>query len=87
MTRFTAVWVQSALDQLAEIWTESSDRDSVSKAADDIDDELANDAPGKGKELSEGLRSLLAPPLKVIFTVREPDRIAEVLVVKKAIGN
>ena len=87
MTRFTVVWVQSALDDLAEIWLEASDRNSVSKSADDIDRELAQDAPEKGNELREGLRSLLAPPLKVIFSVREPDRVAEVLVAKKAMGN
>ena len=87
MTRFTVVRVQSALDDLAEFWLEASDRNSVSRAADAIDRELAEDAPGKGNELSEGLRSLLAPPLKVIFTVREADRIAEVLVAKIATGN
>lgn len=83
MTRYTVVWVQSALDELAEIWLEVSDRDSVAEAADKIDRELAEDAPAKGSELSEGLRSLFVPPLKAIFAVREADRIAEVFVVKK----
>jgi hypothetical protein len=82
MTRYTVVWVESALDELAEIWMDASDRNAVTVAAQTIDAELGHDASAKGSEISEGLRSLTAPPLKAIFCVREPDRIAEVLRVK-----
>lgn len=82
MTRYTVVWVQSALDELAELWTSAPDRNAVTAAADAIDRELRDDASGKGRVLSEGLRALARPPLHVIFAVREDDRIAEVLRVR-----
>jgi hypothetical protein len=79
MIRYTVVWVQSAQDELAELWLNSKDRGKLADAADVIDRELSVDAPIKGHELAEGLRSLFAPPLKAIFSVSEDDRIAEVL--------
>ena len=82
MTRYTVVWVQSAQEELAELWLNAPDRSAVTTAAHAIGQELGEDAPVKGSELSEGLRSLFAPPLKAIFTVREDDRIAEVLRVR-----
>ncbi len=51
-------------------------------AVDAIDRELGEDAPSKGSEVCEGLRSFFAPPLKAIFSVYEDDRIAEVLRVR-----
>lgn len=82
MTRYTVSWVQSAQDELADLWLNALDRSVVATAAQAIDEELGEDAPAKGRELSEGLRSLFAPPLKAIFIVREDDRIAEVLRVR-----
>jgi len=83
MTRYTVVWVESALDELADLWLAAPDREAITAAADAIDQELAVDAPSKGIELSEGLRALFSPPLRILFTVREVDRIAEVLRVKR----
>jgi len=82
MTRYTVVWVKSSQDELAELWMNAPDRNAVTVAAHAIDQELGEDAAVKGSELSEGLRSLFAPPLKAIFTVREDDRVAEVLRVR-----
>lgn len=82
MTRYTVIWVESAQNELAELWLNASDRNAVTTAANAIDQELGEDAPTKGTELSEGLRCLFSPPLKVIFTVREDDRIVEVLRVR-----
>ena len=82
MTRYTVSWVRSAQDELADLWLNVLDRSAVTAATRVIDKELGEDAPVKGRELSEGLRSLFAPPLKVIFIVREDDRIAEVLRVR-----
>lgn len=83
MTRYTVVWLQSARDELAELWLSASDRDSVTQASHLIDQELSRDASSKGSELSEGLRAYYAPPLKAIFTVQEEDRIAEVLRIRR----
>jgi hypothetical protein len=83
MTRYTVVWPESLEDELAEVWLESTDRNEVTSAVASIDKQLAVDATEQGDELSEGLRALLVPPLKVLFTVRESDRIVEVVRVRR----
>lgn len=82
MIRYTVVWPGGAQDELAELWIAASDRSAVAAAANDIDVELSEDAAAKGEQLSEGLRALFAPPLRVLFAVREDDRVVEVLRVR-----
>lgn len=83
MTRYTVVWADDARGELADLWVASPDRNGVSSAADTADQLLATDAATRGSELSEGLYCLKLPPLKVIFLIREDDRIVEVLMVHK----
>ncbi len=83
MTRYTVVWPQGAQDELAEMWLSSADRTAVTAAVDWLDRELAEDAPSKGIELREGLRALFVPPLRVLFAVREADRVVEVLRIRR----
>jgi hypothetical protein len=83
MIRFTVVWPQSALDELADIWIASRDRDAVTKAANQIDRELADNPLAKGLALMEGLRSFYREPLRILFAIREDDRIVEILKVKR----
>jgi len=83
MTRYTVVWPGSSQDELAEIWLNVDDRNSVTAAVQVIDKQLAEDAPTKGIELSEGLRAFYEKPLRVLFAVREDDRIVEVLRVRR----
>ena len=83
MTRYTVVWPQSSLDELAEIWLKSSDRAAVTSAAHQIDQALAEDPGRKGLEVSEGLRALYVEPLRILFVARDDDRIAEVVRVKQ----
>jgi hypothetical protein len=59
------------------------DRNSVTAAAHKVDDELAEDAALKGVPVSEGLRGLTEPPLRVLFTVNDGDRIVEVVRVRR----
>ena len=54
MTRYTVVWLESAQDELAELWTRAPDRNAVTSAAHVIDVELSQDAPTKGVDLAEG---------------------------------
>lgn len=82
MTRFTLLWVQSAEEELVEIWMNSRDRNEVTRAAEAIERDLRVDAETKGMELAEGLRALNEPPLRVIFTVQAAERIVEVLRVR-----
>jgi hypothetical protein len=83
MTRYTVVWVESALNELADIWLAAHDRAIVTAATVQIDRELSEDANNKGVEVREGLRAFFSPPLRILFNVRDADRIAEVLRVKR----
>jgi mRNA-degrading endonuclease RelE of RelBE toxin-antitoxin system len=80
--RYPVVWAKSARDELAELWLSSSDRKAISDAANEIDLELQQDAPTKGVELREGLRAFFAPPIRVLFSVQDTDRLVEVLRVR-----
>jgi len=83
MTRYTVVWLRSAQDELADLWTDADDRSAVSSATNAIDVQLSEDAHQKGIELSEGLRAFFVPPLRILFAVREDDYLAEILLVRK----
>jgi hypothetical protein len=82
MTRYTVAWIKSSHDELAEIWLVAPDLAAVTAAAQAIDRELTEDAPRKGVDLREGLRALFAPPLRVIYSVREEDCVVEVVRVR-----
>ena len=60
---------------MADLWLEGSDRDEIVEAVRTIDVAVCSDAASKGAAVSEGLRSLNVPPLRVLFLVRESDRI------------
>ena len=83
MTYYTVVWVQSAEDELVEIWMDGPDKNEISTATNAIDLILHSNAESKGSELSEGLRTLHCSPLRVIFSVRPADRIVEVVLVRR----
>jgi hypothetical protein len=44
MTRYTVVWLESALDDLARFWIKTVHRQAISDSADLADDYLATDA-------------------------------------------
>jgi hypothetical protein len=77
--RYTVVWVRVAFDRLGEIWLTADDPNAVTEAANLIDLRLATNPSEQGQELSEGLRQLLIPPLRILFIVKEVDRIVEVV--------
>jgi plasmid stabilization system protein ParE len=83
MTRYTVVWLRDAEDDLAELWVGAADRNAVTAAARVIDGELSRDAATKGVEVAEGLRAYFAPPIRVLFTVDDGDRIVEVARVRQ----
>ena len=82
MIRYTVTWLKGAQNHLAQIWVDATDRQAITHAADTIDAELAVDPKSKGTPLAEGLRSFSVPPLYVIFSVKELDRIVEVASVR-----
>ena len=78
MTRYTVVWHRDAREDLARLWIDATDRNALTAAAHQIDIALREDADRKGTELSEGLRQLIAGPIRVLFVVREADRLVDV---------
>jgi hypothetical protein len=82
MSRYTVTWLTDIVGDLASIWMGAPDRQSVAVAADRIDEELAVNADRKGGTLSEGLRSLHVSPLYVLFTLREMDRLVEIVSIR-----
>ena len=48
-----------------------------------IDAELSRDAEIKGVEVYEGLRAFFAPPLRILFSVDEGDRLVEVVGIRR----
>jgi hypothetical protein len=82
MNRFTVVWVKDVLDELAEIWMGSNEREAITLATQEIDNSLSIDPGLKGGELKEGIRFFLAPPLRVLYTISESDRIVEIVLVR-----
>lgn len=83
MIRYTVVWPQGVQDELAELWLASDARRDIADAANTIDRELTHDAPAKGVEVAEGLRAFFAPPLRVLFAVRDDDRTVEIVRVRR----
>jgi hypothetical protein len=83
MTRYTVVWIESALGELADEWMKAPDRNAVTAAVNSIDKELAVDAASKGVEMTDGMRAYFSPPIRVLYRIREDDRIVEVLRVKR----
>jgi len=71
---YTVVWVPAAERRLTTLWTEASDRQSVSNAADKIDELLGKWPLAVGESRSGDVRILLQKPLGVLYRVSENDR-------------
>ena len=82
MIRYTVTYTRNALSALAREWLNAADRRAVTDAGDEVDRQLAFDAPDKGEEVREGLRRLVVPPLQVQYTVHENDRTVTVWTVR-----
>ena len=82
MSRHTVVWLRDAQQDLAQLWMDSDDRQSVNVATATIDAVLAIDPQSKGQHLAEGLRKLRVAPLEVSFIVHDEDLLVEVASVK-----
>jgi plasmid stabilization system protein ParE len=76
--RYTVTWHPFAEQELAEIWLAAGDRADVTKAANRIDEFLGSEPLTNGEDFY-GDRILVALPLAVTYTVREPDRSVQIL--------
>jgi len=78
---FTVVWKKEAERRLANIWTDSADRNAVTRAAAAIDRTLKISPEHLGESRNKGRRIWLEDPLGVIFRVSPSDRMVTVLTV------
>jgi hypothetical protein len=78
MNSFTVVWLDQAVGELAGYWLESDVRDEITRAVAEIDQQLRHGPENKGSEVSEGLRKLVVPPLRVFYSVQPENRMVEV---------
>src|SRR6266851_4835484 len=75
---YTVVWEPSAQQDLARIWLNASDRNSVTAASAAIDTALRRDPLGFGESRSGQRRILFMPPLPVYYIVLQDDRLVSV---------
>jgi hypothetical protein len=78
MIRYTVTYTRGALSRLAREWMNSSDRQAITEAGDEIDRRLLFDAPEKGEAKRDGLRQLVVRPLQVEFSVNDDDRLVTI---------
>jgi hypothetical protein len=79
--KYRIEWLQSALDELTEIWTEASSplRSAITKASHAIDSQLVVDPEQKGESRPKGRRVEFFPPLGVTYRVDVQDGIVVVI--------
>ena len=76
--RYTVIWRDTALQQLATIWMASTDRAAVNRAVDDVDAELADDPDQKGDDYY-GDRYIINSVIWALYHVYPDDRTVHVL--------
>ncbi len=78
MTPYHVEWTDAALDMLADIWMQTSNRAAVNAAQNQIDTLLARDPYSYGQDVHEGLYQLLEPPLKVSNSIDPAQKSVEI---------
>jgi hypothetical protein len=79
--RWTVVWTDEALDQLADLWTSGDDRADVTDASQEAD-RLLRDRPLEvGEERVPPERLLLVSPLSLLYQVSPDDMLVTVIAV------
>lgn len=77
---FRVSWSRRAINQLAAIWTNATDRNAVAAASHAIDQALENDPENEGESRPNNRRVTYALPLGVRFRVDAAQRRVRVLV-------
>lgn len=76
--RYTVVWRETALQQLARAWMAAADREAINRTVDDVDAELLNDPDQKGDDYY-GDQYVVRPLLWALYRVSPDDRTVHVL--------
>jgi hypothetical protein len=79
--KFTVVWQRQAEAALATLWTQASNRNAITKAANAIDALLRREPEKHGESRAGSTRILIIPPLAVRYQIREQDRLVVVAAV------
>lgn len=82
MTPYLVDWTDDALDMLADIWTQATNRSSVTAAQNQIDHLLTRDLFGHGQPAHEGLYKITVPPLTAYYSADQVKRTVEVPAVR-----
>lgn len=81
--KYTVIWGHSAEQRLAKLWLETSDRQALSRAANEIDMKLKHDPIAEGESREADRRLLLVPPIAAYYRVVPDDRIVHVLTIRE----
>jgi mRNA-degrading endonuclease RelE of RelBE toxin-antitoxin system len=84
--RYNVIVRPTALEDLAEIWLTSSNRQEVTDASNHMDHILGHDPGQQGTVTFDTIRSIRIGPLGITFEVIDADRIVYVLSVE-ALGS
>jgi hypothetical protein len=71
---YTVLWYPTAERDLATLWLQAPDQQSVADAADRMDVMLRRDPQMLGESREEDLRILVVDPLAIYFRLDEEDR-------------
>jgi len=80
--KYTVVWLPSAINELADIYNEASDRQKVTQASNRIDQRLKYDPERQG-QVMHGRWIIVEAPLVVTFAIYSDDCLVEVLQVRR----
>lgn len=81
--RFTVLWKPQAERTLLELWLESSDRETLTRAAEEIESLVRERPSSVGESRELGRRWLFVEPLGVDYSVSVNDRVVEIINVWK----
>ncbi|MEO8165597.1 MAG: type II toxin-antitoxin system RelE/ParE family toxin [Betaproteobacteria bacterium] len=79
--KYTVVWSPDAERELARVWNEATDRESIANAANLLDHELARDPLNSGESRPGGFCIAHCLPLGIRFSVLPEDQLVRVLAV------
>ena len=81
--KFTVVWKPAAERQLADIWLEATDRNSVTAATEALESALSTRPDDVGESRPLDCRIAFVTPLALTFRVTVADRMVEVVSVRR----
>lgn len=81
MMKYEVRWGPAAENELASLWLDSDDRQTITDAAMQIDELLAAFPQDRGESRFGDIRILFVSPLGVLFQVDEQNRRVQVIAV------